>query len=185
MIDTLHTGLTTASQLGAVKANGSDFALYFNTLLIVVIVMIVIIRQFTARTVTRRMYFWVGVLIVRGCIPPGPGELKTASIVLLVLSLLASIAFGAWRGVVFPMWKEPDGRVMRKGDRRILLLWLGTVAVRLVLGAIGTVAFQEDFNANALWLGMGVTLAVQHMVMMRRREVPLGVPQTGKPAASH
>jgi len=185
VIDTLHAGLTTASQLGANKANGSDVALYFNTLLIVVIVTIVIIRQFTARTVTKPMYFWVGVLIVRGCIPPGPCELKTDSIVLLVLSLLASTAFGVWRGTVFPMWKEPDGRVMRKGDRRILFLWLGTVAVRLVFGAIGTVAFREDFNANALWLGMGVTLAAQHMVMMRRRDAPLRVLQTGKPAASH
>ncbi|MEV5987417.1 hypothetical protein AB0L85_20770, partial [Streptomyces sp. NPDC052051] len=160
------------------------FVPYFNALPIVVITTTVIIRQFTARTVTKRMYFWVGVLIVRGCIPPGPCELKPASIVLLVLSLLASIAFGVWRGAVFPLWKEPDGRVMRKGDRRILLLWLGTVAVRLVFAAIGTAAFQEDFNANALWLGMGVTLAAQHMVMMRRRKEPLRVPQTGEQAAS-
>ncbi|MFF0383477.1 hypothetical protein [Streptomyces sp. NPDC004286] len=185
MTDTLHMGLTTASQLAADKGDDGTFVLYFNTILIVVIVTVVIVRQFTVRAVTRRMYFWVGVLIIRGCIPPGPAELKPGSIVLLVLSLLASIAFGLWRGAVFPMWKESDGRVLRKGDRRILLLWLATVAVRLVFGTIGAVAFDESFNANALWLGMGVTLAVQHVIMMRRRdEAPLRMPQAEAEATS-
>ncbi|MGW7545585.1 hypothetical protein ACWGKQ_31415 [Streptomyces sp. NPDC054770] len=55
---------------------------------------------------------------------------------------------------------------------------LGTVAVRLMFGAIGAVAFQEPFRANALWRGMGVTLAVQHVTMMRRRtEAPLRAAQ--------
>ncbi|MGW4881737.1 hypothetical protein ACWEPI_34900 [Streptomyces sp. NPDC004262] len=184
MTDTLHTGLTTASLLAADRGDGSNFVLYFNTILIVLVVTVVIVRQFTVRAVTQRMYFWVGVLIVRGCILPGPAELKPGSIVLLVLSLLASVAFGYWRGAAFPMWKESDGRVLRKGDRRILLLWLATVAVRLVFGAIGAVAFGEAFNANALWLGMGVTLAVQHVIMMRRRdEAPLRAPQTEAEAA--
>ncbi|MFD8812069.1 hypothetical protein ACFV23_11420 [Streptomyces sp. NPDC059627] len=173
-------GLITASQLAADKDDGSNVATCFNTILIVGIITVVIVRQFTVRTVTKRMYFWVGVLIVRGCVPPGPAELKAGSIVLLVLSLLASIGFGVWRGAVFPMWRDPDGRVLRKGDRRILVLWLGTVAVRLMFGAIGAVVFQEPFRANALWLGMGVTLAVQHVTMMRRRtEAPLRAVEQG------
>ncbi|MDQ1022196.1 hypothetical protein [Streptomyces afghaniensis] len=190
MTDTVHAGLMTASQLAADRGDGSNFATYFNTLLIVGITTTVIVRQFAARTVTKRMYFWVGVLILRGCVPPGPAELQPASIVLLVLSLLLSIAFGAWRGAVFPMWEESDGRVLRKGDSRILVLWVATVAVRLVFGTIGAVAFHEDFNTNALWLGMGVTLAVQHGVMMRRRaEAPLrgdqaGTTELGSPHAS-
>jgi hypothetical protein len=67
-----------------------------------------------------------------------------------------------------------EGRVFRKGDRRILLLWLLTVAVRLVFGGVGAVAFHKAFNADELWLGMGVTLAAQHVVMTRRKaDAPL------------
>lgn len=64
--------------------------------------------------------------------------------------------------------------MFRKGDRRILLLWLLTVAVRLVFGGVGAVAFHKAFNADELWLGMGVTLAAQHVVMTRRKaDAPL------------
>ncbi|MGH4029200.1 hypothetical protein ACQB60_09730 [Actinomycetota bacterium Odt1-20B] len=146
--------------------------------LVVGILALVLVRQFTVRTVTYRMYIWVGLLVVRGCIPPGPAEWEPASIVLLVLSLLASIGFGVWRGAVFPMWKEPDGRVLRKGDRKVLALWGGTVAARLVFVATGALAFHEPFNADALWLGLGLTLAAQHTLMMRRRAAaPLKAPQ--------
>jgi hypothetical protein len=177
--DTLHAGLTMAGQL-AEKNDGSNFVVYFNTLLIVGITTIVVVRQFTAQQVTNRMFFWVGVLIIRGCVPPGPAEMKPASITLLVISLIASVVFGVWRGVAFPMWKDAEGRVFRKGDRRILVLWLLTVAVRLVCGGIGAVAFHEAFNADAIWLGMGVTLAVQHAVMTRRKaDAPLRVTQSG------
>ncbi|MFE0098851.1 hypothetical protein [Streptomyces sp. NPDC059009] len=149
-----------------------------NIILIVGIIALVVVRQFTVRTVTYRLYFWVGVLVVRGCIPPGPAAWEPASIVLLVLSLLASIGLGVWRGAVFPMWKEPDGRVLRKGDRRVLALWVGTVAVRVVFVATGALAFHEPFNADALWLGLGLTLAAQHTLMMRRRAAaPLKAPQ--------
>jgi len=165
---TLHAGLTLAGALAA-KDDSGDFTTYFNTLLIVGITTIIVIRQFTVQQVTNRMFFWVGVLIVRGCVPPGPAELKPASITLLVLSLLASVAFGLWRGAAFPMWRDTEGRVFRRGDRKILSLWLLTVAVRLLFGGVGAVAFHEPFNADALWLGMGVTLAVQHVVMTRRK----------------
>ncbi|MFF3741900.1 hypothetical protein [Streptomyces sp. NPDC002566] len=181
---TLYAGLTLAGELAA-KDDGSNFTAYFNTLLIVGITTIIVIRQFTAQQVTNRMFFWVAVLIVRGCVPPGPAEMKPASIALLVLSLFASVAFGLWRGAAFPMWRDAEGRVFRKGDRRILFLWLLTVAARLVFGGIGAVAFHEPFNADALWLGMGVTLAVQHLVMTRRKAgAPLRVADGGAvPAA--
>jgi hypothetical protein len=93
----------------------------------------------------------------------------------LVAGLVVSVAAGILRGRTMPMWRDAGGRLYRKGGRVTLLLWLATVFVKLGLGVIAEAAFDEPFNGNALWLGLGITLGAQHLVMThyaRRLPVP-------------
>ncbi|MET7699434.1 MULTISPECIES: hypothetical protein [unclassified Streptomyces] len=144
-------------------------------LLIIGITAVIMWSQFSARPVRSLTYVWVALLIVRGCVPPGPSRMTSAGIAFLVAGLIVSVLAGVLRGRTMPIWREGDGRLYRKGGRETLLLWLATIAVKLGLGAVAEAAFDEPFNGNALWLGLGVTLGVQHLVMTyygRRLPVP-------------
>jgi hypothetical protein len=137
------------------------------------VVTVIVISQFTARPVRSLTYLWVALLIVRGCVPPGPASTTVAGIAVLLAGLLISVLFGILRGRTMPMWRDDTGRLYRKGGRITLLLWLATLASRLLLGAFAQVTFHEPFNLNALWLGIGVTFGTQQIIMtLRGRRVP-------------
>ncbi|MEW2398137.1 hypothetical protein [Streptomyces sp. NPDC046862] len=134
-------------------------------LLIVGITAVILVSQFSARPVRSLAYLWVALLIVRGCVPPGPSRTTSAGVAFLAAGLVVSVVAGVLRGSTMPMWRDAGGRLYRKGGRVTLLLWLATVVVKLGLGAIAEAAFGEPFNGNALWLGLGVTLGAQQLVM--------------------
>lgn len=145
-----------------------------NVLIVVVIVAFVLFRQFTTRPVSPVAYVWVAVLVVRGLVPDrvtrGAPELAlvdptVAGAAFLVGGLLMSVGFGIWRGATMPVWRDESGQVVRKGDRTTLLLWVATVLVRLVLGAVQNRIDHVPFDVNGLWLGVGVTLAAQQVVL--------------------
>ncbi|KOV80469.1 hypothetical protein ADL01_12285 [Streptomyces sp. NRRL WC-3618] len=143
-------------------------------LLIVGVTAVIVWSQFSTRPLRSLTYVWAALLIVRGCVPPGPSRTTPAGIAFLVAGLIVSVVAGVLRGRTMPLWREADGRLYRKGGRETLLLWLATVAGKVSLGAVAEVAFGEPFNGNALWLGLGVTLGVQHLVMTSYgRRVPV------------
>ncbi|MEV5706594.1 hypothetical protein [Actinoallomurus sp. NPDC052274] len=147
------------------------------------IALLVIVLQFTTRPVRWQAWIWVVLCVARGCVPPGPARATTAGIGLLVVSLIASAIFGAVRGRTMPMWRGPDGLVYRRGGGVTLLLWLATIATRFLVSGLGLVVFHEPVDLNALWLGLGVTLAAQQLVMMRRAgRLPHPDPRPGRPA---
>ncbi|WKU48216.1 hypothetical protein Q3V23_31460 [Streptomyces sp. VNUA116] len=162
-----HDLLTTAAQ-AAGHDDGGDFTMMFNTVLVVGITVFILIRQFTTREVNNRMYFWIAILIARGCVPPGPSRLTAAGLSFFAAAMVISVIFGWLRAATMPMWKDGTGRVFRKGGGMTLLLWVLTVVVRLGLGLVAETGFGEPFNIDALWMGMGVTLAAQQWVMVRR-----------------
>ncbi|MFF4020134.1 hypothetical protein [Streptomyces sp. NPDC001843] len=146
-------------------------------LLIVGITAVIVVSQFSARPVRPLTYLWVALLIARGCVPPGPSRTTAAGVAFLVAGLVVSAVAGVLRGRTMPMWRDADGRLHRKGGRTTLLLWLATVVVKLGLGAVAEAAFGEPFNGDALWLGLGVTLGVQQLVMTRHgRRLPVPEP---------
>ncbi|MGW5362479.1 hypothetical protein [Actinopolymorpha pittospori] len=145
-----------------------------NLLLIVGVTAVILVSQFSTRPVRTLTYLWVALLLARGCVPPGPARATGAGIAFLVLGLVVSAVFGYARGRTMPMWRDAAGRLCRRGGRVTLLLWLATLAARLGLGALAVLAFGEPFNGDALWLGVGVTLGVQQVVMTYYgRRVPL------------
>jgi hypothetical protein len=135
----------------------------------VVALALIFLRQFTARRVRATAYLWAAFLLVIGLVPPGPVLHPTvATVALLVISLCASIAFGVLRGRQIPVWRDGHGVILRRGDATTLLLWPATIATRLVLAGLGYVAFAEPIELNALWLGLGLSLAAQQLFTARR-----------------
>jgi hypothetical protein len=132
------------------------------------ITVLVVAGQFRTRRIRSRTFLWATLLVARGCVPPGPSRATAISITLLVMALLISAAFGALRGRTMPIWRGPDGTVYRRGDRTTLMLWLATITAKVGMVAAAQVLFAEPVNLDALWLGLGVTVAVQQYVVMRR-----------------
>ncbi|MDX3193717.1 hypothetical protein PV458_35395 [Streptomyces sp. MN03-5084-2B] len=151
--------------------------LLINTAVIVVVAAIVIVSQFSVREVRGQTFLWVALLVLRGLLPPGPAALTTAGIVFLVVGLVVSALFGVFRGRTMPMWRDDTGKLVRKGGRTTLVLWILTLVARLGLGAVESLGFGEPFNSNALWLGVGVTLGVQQWIMLRRAPSVPDVPR--------
>ncbi|AGL16051.1 hypothetical protein [Actinoplanes sp. N902-109] len=146
-------------------------------LLVLAILVLVVARQLTARRVRPVAYLWVVLLIARACVPPGPAMTTLAGIGVLIVGLLGSVAFGILRGATISLWRDEDGRLYRKGGRVTVLLWLATIVTRVLISAIGMAVFNQPFNLNAIWLGLGVTLGAQHAATMYRgRLIPTPQP---------
>ncbi|MEU5534337.1 hypothetical protein [Streptomyces sp. NPDC020362] len=139
-----------------------------NVAVILVISAIVIGSQFNVREVRAQTYLWCVLLGLRGLLPPGPSEATVSGITFLVIGLAFSFGFGYYRGRTIPMWRDQTGRLLRKGNRTTMYLWLGNLLERFVLGAVAAVFFGEPFNGTGIWLSVGVTLAAQQWVMQRR-----------------
>jgi hypothetical protein len=145
-----------------------------NTVFILGVLAIVLARQFTTRPVRSAVYLWIGLLLLRGLLPPGPAQPTAIGIIFLVTGLVASAALGWWRGATVPMWRDATGRLVRRGNGVTLALWGLTVLVRLVITLAEYLIDHAPFNGNALWLGVGITLAAQQAAMvLRARRVPV------------
>ncbi|GAA2934197.1 hypothetical protein GCM10020221_32380 [Streptomyces thioluteus] len=140
-----------------------------NALLVLAVMALVLVLQFRPRRVRAAVFVWVALLVGRGLVPPGPARVTAAGLAFLVLGLAVSAVFGVLRGRAMPLWRDADGTVWRKGDSTVLRLWLLTVGARCAVSAVEYALTDEPFNGNAFLLGLGVTLGVQHAVLLSRR----------------
>jgi hypothetical protein len=90
--------------------------------------------------------------------------------------LVLAVAMGLARAATMRVWQTPTGP-MSKGDWRTVLLWLGTIGVRvavmLVAARLGAVE-----SAGEVMLFVAATVATQNVVLARRAGLldALGVP---------
>jgi hypothetical protein len=98
-----------------------------------------------------------------------------ATILLLAVSLLASLVVGFIRGTRTRVWKAADGRVFTQGTVFTVGMFLALVAFKFVLG---TVAYVEHISYQSgigeILLMVGIMLAVQAEIVWRRARA-LGV----------
>ena len=93
----------------------------------------------------------------------------------LALSVLASIVLGLWRGAVIPLWRDADGSWMSQGNNTTLALWIALIAFKFLLGTVGNVTgwFPTE-TVGEIFLTLGLSFAVQNLVVARRRGVRAG-----------
>ena len=147
-----------------------------NIALAVVVVVLVVARQFKARKVSAdgpRMLILPAVLAFLAL---KEGHLvdpahKDAAVALLVVSIVVEVGMGFAWGFTTRIWRDASGTAWFKGTAATGFAWVGMIAVRVLLyvvaGAMG-IATGE----GAILLGLAAVLLVRKAVVTwRAREV--------------
>jgi hypothetical protein len=135
----------------------------------------VVRRQMSERRVGARRAFTIPVLmVIIGLVTDKSLADRLSSPTGLGL-LAAGIVIGVGMGVARALsqrlyWR--DGVAYVRGTGWTLALWLGTVALRIGMAALGAVLHAPEGTGEIL-IFLAVTLAVQNVVLMRRAGLPL------------
>ena len=92
-----------------------------------------------------------------------------AGFALLLVGFALSAVVGLLRGRLTPIWWDADGTVWRKGNTLTILLFLGLIASKFVLG---TIAYLTHINDGAgfgeILFMIAIMVAVQAEIVSRR-----------------
>ena len=147
-----------------------------NIALVVVVVAYVVARQFKARRVSadgRKMLIVPAVLAVLAFKDGGlvdPAHRDTA-LALLVGGIVLEVGMGLAWGFTTRIWRDGSGTFWYKGTRATAYAWIGMLAVRFGLYAVGS-ALGVVSGQGALLLSLAAVLLVRKAVVTwRAREV--------------
>lgn len=157
-----------------------------NVALAVVVVVYVVVRQFRARRITsdsRRMLVVPAVLAVLALRDHSliDHAHRTASVALLVVSILLEVAMGFAWGFTTRVWRDASGTVWAKGTVATGFAWVGMIVARIALYAVGS-AMGVAQGEGVLLLSLAAVLLVRTAVVSwRARETgpSYGVPAVG------
>ncbi|MFF7129302.1 DUF1453 domain-containing protein [Streptomyces sp. NPDC016566] len=142
-----------------------------NVLMIVAVVAVVVVRQFRARAIDTDRRWWLLPVILAVVALREPGILdahhRAGSAVLLAVEVLIGLATGAGWAWTTGIWTAPDGVVWSKSTKASVVVWLGGIALRVGVFALGA-AFGVHQDSSALMLGLAVTLLVRAGVLAWR-----------------
>ncbi|MEU0244120.1 DUF1453 domain-containing protein [Streptomyces sp. NPDC006235] len=142
-----------------------------DALVIVVVAMLVIARQFRATPLDGERRWWLLPAILAVVALREPGILDdrhhTASALLLGAELLVGLATGAAWAWSTRIWVEPDGTVWGKSSRASVAVWLVGIGLRAGLFALGAVVGVHQ-DSPALLLGLAGTLLVRAGILAWR-----------------
>jgi hypothetical protein len=146
-----------------------------DALVIVLVAVVVIARQFRARRIDseRRRWLLPALLIVLALREPGmiDAHRPTASALLLGAELLVGLATGAGWAWTTRIWTEPDGTVWSRSSTASVAVWAVGIGLRAGLFALGTaVGVHQD--SSALLLGLAGTLLARAGILARRGQSP-------------
>ncbi|MFE3518747.1 DUF1453 domain-containing protein [Streptomyces sp. NPDC059166] len=143
----------------------------FNILVIITVVALVVVRQFSDRRIgeTRRWWLLPAVLFVvalrsDGAIDP---HHETLSAAMLGAALVAGLATGAGWGWTARLWQGPDDSVWSRGTRATLFVWAGGIAVRVSL-AVAAVLLGVHQGTAALLVSLAAMLLARGGVLALR-----------------
>ena len=144
---------------------------FVNALLIVAAAAIVIVRQFRARPIDTDRRWWLLPLILGVVALREPGILdshhRTESGLLLAVELLIGLGMGAGWAWTTRIWTAQDGVVWTKSTKASGAVWVGGIALRLGVFAIGTLLGLHQ-DSSALMLGLAATLLVRSGILVWR-----------------
>lgn len=151
-----------------------------NALVIVAVAALVIVRQFRARRVGADRRWWIVpvVLIVVALREPGilDAHHNTESALLLGAELLIGLATGAGWAWTTRIWVEADGAVWSKSTKASVAVWIGGIALRVGLFALGALLGVHQ-ESSALLLALAGTLLVRSGILVWRAQ---SLPSAGR-----
>jgi hypothetical protein len=163
--------------------NGLQQGLLDGAIGVLVLVWVIRRQMVERRLTTTRMLTIPILLIVLGLAESSSAFNRLNSPTALAL-LLGGVLVGAVGGAARAASQRlirRDGVVYTRGTGWTMLLWLATVLVRVGMAALGA-ALHAPEGTGEILLFLGVTLAVQNVLLARRAGVPI---LGAAPAAGH
>ncbi|MBO1335778.1 DUF1453 domain-containing protein [Streptomyces sp. VRA16 Mangrove soil] len=142
-------------------------------LTIVVVVALVLVRQFRTERLAADRKWWVlpvilGVVAVRNGSLTDPHH-TTGSVVLLAVGLLVSAGIGVGWAYTTRLWVDEQGDAWTKGTAATVGTWLAGIATRAGILGIG-LAVGIHLGSSSLMLGFAVSLLVRSGLLMLRAD---------------
>ncbi|MER6977051.1 CcdC protein domain-containing protein [Streptomyces carpinensis] len=142
-----------------------------NALVIVAVAALVITRQFRARRLDADRRWWLLPVILAFVALREPGMVdahhRTESVVLLAAELVIGLGTGAGWAWTTRIWAEPDGTVWTKSSKASVAVWIGGIALRAGLFALGAVLGVHQ-DSGALMFALAGTLLVRSGILVWR-----------------
>ncbi|WP_225826671.1 DUF1453 domain-containing protein [Streptomyces naphthomycinicus] len=142
-----------------------------NALVIVAAVALVIARQFRARAIDTDRRWWLLPVVLAVIALREPGILdahhRAESGALLAVELFIGLATGVGWGWTTRVWAAPDGVVWTSSTKASVAVWIGGIALRAGVFALGSVLGLHQ-DSSALLLGLAATLLVRGGILVRR-----------------
>ena len=140
-------------------------------LIFLIVLPLAIWRQMSPHRVTvQRLALLPSVFLVLGVAGTVTGEMPTdaEAIAYLVVSAAIGIGFGAWRGVVIPVWRDGEDW-FEQGNRSTLVLWGVMLGLKFGIAAIVSAAdIYPGEHPGELYIFIAISFAVQELIVARR-----------------
>lgn len=144
-----------------------------NVLVIIAVVGLVIARQLRPRAVAGGRWWLMPVILLVLAIREGGGLIDSHHEQAAVALLAAELVVGGVMGVVWAttthLWTEPDGRVMAKGTKATIAVWVLGIAVRAGLYAIAAAVGVRQ-NSTSILIAVAATLLIRSGVLYWRAQ---------------
>jgi hypothetical protein len=162
---------------GVIPVHGAIQGIVDGLIALVVLVWVVR-RQMSERRVGARRVFTVplimaviGIASLVNDKPHADKLLSATGLGLLAVGLVIGVGMGVARALSQRLYWR-DGVAYARGTGLTMALWLGTVALRIGMAALGAVLHAPEGTGEIL-IFLALTLAVQNVVLMRRAGIPL------------
>jgi len=139
-----------------------------NILAVIAVAALVVGRQFKARRYDADRRIWLLPLVLgalalsdQHLIDPGHTAL---AVLLIALGVVVEIALGSVWGWTAKLWHAEDGALWVKGTPAAFAAWIGVLAMRGGLYALGT-ALGVHHTSSELLLALAVLLLVRGLVL--------------------
>ncbi|MCC9309232.1 DUF1453 family protein [Kitasatospora sp. RB6PN24] len=141
---------------------------FANIIIVIAVMALIVSRQFRAQKLDDGRRFWLLPLIL-GAVALSDHKLidaahRAGSVALLAGSVVVMLAMGSVWGWTVRLWRESDGSIWMKGTGATLAAWIGLIAVRLGIYALGS-ALHVHQAASGLLLTLGVLLLTRGGVL--------------------
>jgi putative effector of murein hydrolase len=150
----------------------------------------IIVRQVQPRPVSPRpMLILPLVLVVVGIsqvskAAPSGHSLTSTDVTWLAVDLAVAVVSGLARAFTIRLY-EQGGELWRQGTPVTVVLWLASIAARVVIAILGSHSGAGKTLDDGLLLSFGVSLAVQAALIIWRGQqlgIPFAVRDRGRPA---